>query len=109
MLFHTIIAHLEKKFSELMDFIDFLGVRPVIVRAFSVPMIPSTWSFLPCGSVARFPQNPPWQSYCNMYSRFPHDLSEDQQMSSLQPANRIDLVFSEGSKCGRNECESQAS
>lgn len=40
------------------------------------------------------------------HSRPPHDLSEDQQMSLLQPRNRIDLVFSEGLKCGRNNLAS---
>lgn len=38
-------------------------------------------------------------SDCENYERFPHDVSEDQQMSSLQIWNRIDLVLSKAIWC----------
>lgn len=50
----------------------------------------------------------PTMSDREIYSRLPHDLCEDQQMSSPQTRNKINLVFSEGSKCKRRMLKSQA-
>ncbi len=80
----------------------------MIIGALSMPMTSST-SSAPCLWFWCLLFIKCTMSDCDIYRRLPHDLSEDQQMSLLQPMNKIDLVFSKGSIRGRKKCKSQAS